>query len=44
MSLTGPSRTVRIEPVELPQVEPREEPVPEREPVVPEREPEKVPA
>ena len=50
MTLPGPSRTITVEPIELPDAEPR--PAPEREPApepaeapeqAPEREPEKVP-
>ena len=43
--LDGPSRTIRVEPMERPAVTPREEPAPEREPArEPEREKEPVPA
>jgi hypothetical protein len=48
-TLPGPAREITVEPIEVPQVEPRPERLPEREPEprpqpVPEREPEKVPA
>ena len=44
MGLDGPSVPVRVEPIELPDVQPREEPEPEREPERAPVEPEKVPA
>lgn len=43
MGLEGPSRTIIVEPQEIPEA-PAVEPEPEEAPVAPEREPEKVPA
>jgi hypothetical protein len=44
VGLSGPSRTIIVEPVEQPQIEPaREEPIPEREPAPAPAEPVKEP-
>ena len=45
-SLPGPSRTITVEPIEVPseQPAPAEEPAPVEEPAEPVKEPEKIPA